>query len=113
MIRAERYRLPAVLDDIAGFARTARRVVSRGRERFFDPDDDDQRRIARSIAIDLSTAADHLPDEFTAAHPEINWRGIRGLRNVAAHDYKGMDHEILWEMLATRLPEVVKHLGLE
>jgi hypothetical protein len=33
-------------------------VAARGPARFFDPDDDDQRRIARSLAVDLSAAAD-------------------------------------------------------
>ena len=47
-------RVPAILDDIERFAVSARRVVARGYERFMDPEDDDQRRIARSLMCSLT-----------------------------------------------------------
>lgn len=106
-------RVPALLADIARFARSAARVVSRGHDAFIDPDIDDQRRIARSIIVDLSAAADRLPEEFRAAHPRIDWKGIRAVRNFVAHDYDGTDEEVLWQALAVRMPELVDELGLE
>jgi uncharacterized protein with HEPN domain len=105
-------RAPAILADISRFAATARRVTARGRERFADPDDDDQRRIARTLVVDLSAAADRLPESVRAAHPEIDWRGIRAARNFIAHDYDGTDEEILWQAVAVRFPEIVAVLGL-
>ena len=106
-------RLPAILADIARFANTARRVADRGHARFVDPDDDDQRRIARSLVVDLSAAADRLPESFRDAHPEIDWRGIRAVRNFIAHDYDGTDEEILWRAIAVRFPEIATALGLD
>lgn len=100
-------RIPAILADIARFAVTARRVAERGRDRFVDPDDDDQRRIARSLLIDLSAAADRLPERFRTAHPEVDWRGIRAVRNVIAHDYDGTDEEILWQAITVQFPAIV------
>jgi uncharacterized protein with HEPN domain len=105
-------RTPAILADIARFAKSAARVAARGHEVFVDPDDDDQRRIARSIVIDLSSAADRLPENFRASHPEIDWTGIRAVRNFVAHDYDGTDEEILWQAIAVRFPQIVKALGL-
>jgi uncharacterized protein with HEPN domain len=105
-------RLPAILADIARFVVTARRVADRGHERFVDPDDDDQRRIARSLVIDLSAAADRMPERFRDAHPEIDWRGIRAVRNFIAHDYDGTDEEILWQAVAVRFPQIAAALGL-
>ncbi|UYN84996.1 MAG: DUF86 domain-containing protein [Microcella sp.] len=102
--------MAAVLADIARFAVTARRVVARGHERFTDPDDDDQRRIARSLVIDLSSAADRLPETFRDAHPEIDWQGIRAVRNFIAHDYDGTDEEILWQAIAVQFPQIVAAL---
>ncbi len=66
-------RVPALLADIARFAASARRVVERGHARFADPDDDEQRRIACSLVLDLSTAAARLPLSFREAHPEVIW----------------------------------------
>lgn len=100
-------RTPAIIADIERFAVSARRVVDRGRDRFTDPDDDDQRRIARSLVIDLSAAADRLPESFRAAHPDVDWRGIRAVRNFVAHDYDGTDEEILWQAIAVQFPRIV------
>jgi uncharacterized protein with HEPN domain len=103
-------RVPAILADISRFAVTARRVVDRGPDRFNDLEDDDQRRIARSVIIDLSAAADRLPESFRAAHPEIDWRGIRAVRNFIAHDYDGTDEEALWQAIAVQLPTIIAAL---
>ena len=103
-------RTPAILEDIARFAVTARRVVERGQDRFVDPEDDDQRRIARSLIIDLSAAADRLPESFRASHPQIDWTGIRAVRNFVAHDYDGTDVEILWEAVAVQFPLIAAAL---
>ncbi len=103
-------RIAAILADIARFAVTARRVVDRGHTQFVDPDDDDQRRIARSLIVDLSAAADRLPESFRASYPEIDWKGIRAVRNFIAHDYDGTDVEILWQAIAVQFPIIVSLL---
>lgn len=105
-------RTAAILTDIARFAVTARRVTARGHDRFTDPDDDDQRRIARSLLVDLSAAADRLPEVFRVSHPDIDWQGIRAVRNFIAHDYDGTDEEILWQAIAVQLPQIVVNLEL-
>ncbi|OUE22755.1 hypothetical protein BFL36_09740 [Clavibacter michiganensis] len=99
-------RVPALLEDIARFAASARRVTARGHARFVDPEDDEQRRIARSLVIDLSTAADRLPSSFREARPEIDWSGIRAVRNFVAHDYDGTDVEVLWRVIAVEFPRI-------
>ena len=106
-------RVPAILADIKRFARSAERVVARGHHRFSDPDDDDQRRIARSIIVDLSAAADRLPESFRQQYPMIDWRGIRAVRNYIAHDYDGTDDDILWQAIAVQLPAIVTALGID
>lgn len=100
-------RVPAIIADIQRFAASAARVTARGHERFVDPHDDDQRRIARSLIVDLSAAADRLPEEFRRQHPNIDWRGIRAVRNFIAHDYDGTDAEILWQAVAVQFPRIV------
>lgn len=103
-------RIPAILADIARFAATARRVVNRGHDCFIDPGDDDQRRIARSLLVDLSAAADRFPEFFRQAHPEVDWRGIRAVRNFIAHGYDGTDEEILWQAISAQFPAIASAL---
>jgi uncharacterized protein with HEPN domain len=100
-----------VVADIARFGRTANRIVQRGREAFFDPDDDILRRAARSVIIDVSEAVTRLPDEVRDAHPEIPWRAIRTTRNIVAHAYDEVNDEYVWEALRTGVPELVEGLA--
>jgi len=111
-MRDDPSRAEAILDDIRRFGVTAARVVARGRERFFDPDDDDQRRIAKSVVIDLSTAADRLPASFRDAHPDVDWTGIRATRNFIAHDHTGTDDEVLWRAITVEFPRILVKLGV-
>jgi len=110
--RDDASRAEAILDDIRRFGVTAARVVARGRKRFFDPDNDDQRRIAKSVVIDLSTAADRLPASFRDAHADVDWTGIRATRNFIAHDYTGTDDEVLWRAITVEFPKILAKLGL-
>jgi uncharacterized protein with HEPN domain len=103
-------RVPALLSDIARFAASARRVTVRGHARFVDPDDDEQRRIARSLVVDLSTAADRLPTAFRDSRPDIDWSGIRAVRDFVAHDYDGTDMEVLWRAIAVEFPRIAEAL---
>ncbi|RXZ68307.1 DUF86 domain-containing protein [Agromyces albus] len=112
MTRDDPSRVKAILDDIRRFGVTAARVVTRGRERFFDPEDDDQRRIAKSVVIDLSTAAERLPASFRDAHDDVDWAGIRATRNFIAHDYTGTDDELLWRAITVEFPKILAKLGL-
>lgn len=51
-----------------------------------------------------------MPDDFAAAHPEVSWQRIAGLRNRIVHDYFGLDLEIVWQILQTDLPQLKSHL---
>jgi uncharacterized protein with HEPN domain len=35
----------------------------------------------------IGEAANKVSDEFQQAHPELNWRGMIGMRNKLIHDY--------------------------
>lgn len=112
MTRDDPTRVPAILADIRRFGIAAARVVARGPEQFSDPDDDDQRRIARSVIVDLSIAADRLPQAFRDDHPKIDWQGIRAVRNFVAHD-DGTDEKLLWRAIAVEVPRILGALGIE
>jgi uncharacterized protein with HEPN domain len=57
-----------------------------------------------------------LSDEFKDNHPSIPWSKIKGLRNIAAHQYEHVDFVLLWNTLVDRVPELKEcllSLGLE
>ncbi|MCX5965516.1 MAG: DUF86 domain-containing protein [Cyanobacteria bacterium] len=62
-----------------------------------------KRVVERNFEI-LGEAARHVSIEFQQAHPEIDWRNSIGVRNIIAHRYKKVDHQILWTIFNTILP---------
>lgn len=47
-----------------------------------------------------------LSDDFKAQFSEIEWYKIKGLRNIAAHDYFGIDAEEVWQIIQKYLPDL-------
>jgi len=103
-------RTARVLEDLEAFATTARRIVARGREAYVDPADDILRRAGRSVIVDVSAAADRLPESFRAQFPDIPWREIRATRNVVAHECDGVRDDLIWETLRVHVPSLVARL---
>jgi uncharacterized protein with HEPN domain len=101
----------AVVADILRFGNTAHRIVERGRDAFFDPEDDILRRAARSLIIDIAEAVTRLPEQVKKAHPEIPWQAIRTTRNIVAHAYDEVNDEYVWEALRTGVPELFEKLA--
>jgi uncharacterized protein with HEPN domain len=90
------------LADLLEFAEQAERLVARGRQAY---DADEMLRLAaESIVHRIGEAVARLSDDFTRAHPTVNWRPMKGLRNVVAHQYGAIDHALLWTSLASDLP---------
>ncbi len=48
--------------------------------------------------------------EFVTAHPEIQWHGMRGMRNRIAHGYFDINLDLVWETVQTALPELLERL---
>ena len=46
------------------------------------------------------------PRNLKAAHPEVEWSKIAGLRNILVHDYLGINLVRIWEILQHGLPEL-------
>jgi uncharacterized protein with HEPN domain len=46
-----------------------------------------------------------LSDEFTEKYNQVEWGKIRGLRNIVAHNYFGIDAEEVWDIIQSHLPK--------
>lgn len=99
-----------ILGDLRRFAQTAERIVAKGADAYFDPDDDIVRRAGRSVVIDVSAAVDRLPEDFQARFPDIPWRNIRDTRNYIAHQYELVRDDLIWEALRHHIPDLVARI---
>jgi uncharacterized protein with HEPN domain len=52
----------------------------------------------------LGEAVKRLSPEFRAAHTEITWSAIAGLRDLAAHAYDHIDIRQIWEIITVQVP---------
>lgn len=103
------------LRDLAEFVETAADIVSRGRQAYLAEDADGRllRYAARTVVVNVSSAADRFSDGLRASYPDVDWRAIRGIRNRIAHDYAGVNDEIVWVALERNVPDLAARLGLE
>jgi uncharacterized protein with HEPN domain len=58
--------------------------------------------VIRNLEV-IGEAAKNLPEEVTTKAPEIEWRKIRGMRDVLAHGYFGMDARVVWSTVTTKV----------
>lgn len=55
----------------------------------------------------IGEAAAKVDDEDQARAPEVPWRKMKGMRNIAVHEYFGLDVETVW-LTATRAVPALK-----
>lgn len=63
----------------------------------------------RGVEI-IGEAARRLSVTFTSSHPEVPWRKIIGQRNILAHEYGQIDHELLYKTATDDLPALILQL---
>lgn len=64
------------------------------------------RATERGVEI-IGEAARRVSASYTATHPEIPWHSIIGQRNILAHEYGQIDHELLYKTAAEDIPALI------
>ncbi|OQX16463.1 MAG: hypothetical protein BWK76_11605 [Desulfobulbaceae bacterium A2] len=59
--------------------------------------------VIREFEI-IGEAVGKLPATLKQVYPEIPWQEIKDFRNLLAHEYFGVDLEIVWNTIHTDLP---------
>jgi uncharacterized protein with HEPN domain len=65
--------------------------------------------VMRDLEI-IGEASKHIPDEVRKRYPNIDWTKIAGLRDVVAHEYFGLDIEIIWDVVTREVPALFDQL---
>jgi uncharacterized protein with HEPN domain len=76
-----------------------------------DFDNDELLRLAITHLLQIiGEAARRVSLDFRAAHPEIPWKAIVGMRSKVVHDYLNVDEDIVWETVKEDLAPLVIEL---
>ncbi len=65
--------------------------------------------VVRNLEV-IGEAVANLPDDFKEEHPKVEWRDIKGFRNIAIHQYWKVDKEIVWEIIQEELDPLQKKI---
>jgi uncharacterized protein with HEPN domain len=83
--------------------------TSGGSEQFLS-DKRTQDAVLRNLQI-LAESSQRISPELKIAHPEVDWRGISGFRNVLVHDYLGVNLITVWGIIEGPLKELKKRMS--
>ena len=66
--------------------------------------------ILRNIQI-IGEASKNLPQELISRHPEVDWSGLAGVRDIVTHRYFRVDWNLLWTSIHEELPVLKDQIG--
>ncbi|MDJ1175612.1 HepT-like ribonuclease domain-containing protein [Roseofilum capinflatum] len=58
----------------------------------------------------IGEATKRLSQEVRQKYPQIPWREMAGMRDVIVHEYDRLDFEIIWDIVANRLTDLLTML---
>ncbi len=96
-----------LLAEIARLRSRLERAARDGKEAFAD-EQSDAHDIGTLAVIHLADLVHRqLPAEIGETLPRRAFEGLRATRNIAAHNYAGMDNSRLWETVTVAAPELL------
>jgi len=75
----------------------------------FLSDERTQAAVERKVEI-IGEAARKVSDEIRAAHSEIQWKSVVGLRNILAHQYDDIIAGQMWLVTQEHIPKLIAFL---
>jgi uncharacterized protein with HEPN domain len=61
--------------------------------------------VERQLEI-IGEDANHIDENLKLKFPDVEWRRIVGFRNFLAHEYFGIDLELVWDIVNNKIPRL-------
>ena len=75
----------------------------------FSSDDRTVDAVVRNLEV-IGEAAKQVPADLRSRAPKIEWRKVGAFRDMLIHEYFGVDLEILWDVVQTKLSPLEQYL---
>lgn len=59
----------------------------------------------------LAESTQRLSNALKSSEPGARWKAMAGFRNVLVHDYLELDHQLIWRVVESDLPELESAVG--
>ncbi len=66
--------------------------------------------VVRNLEI-VGEAVKRLPPALRDRRPQVEWAKIAGLRDILIHAYFGIDLDIIWDVVESKLPSLEKNVS--
>jgi len=70
-------------------------------------------RAVKNALTELGEAAKAIPEQTRARHPDVDWKGFAGLRDMMAHQYFGIDTRMLLPIVRDEIPALLRAVESE
>jgi uncharacterized protein with HEPN domain len=68
---------------------------------------DDGSRCQGGVNVDfINYNLENITTDFKNEFSDVEWFALKGLRNVLAHEYFGVDYQLVWNLIVDRVPEL-------
>ena len=86
-------------------------ALMRGKDRAaYDADETLRLALAHLVQV-IGEAARRVQREFREIHSHIPWADIVGMRHKIVHDYMDVEEDVLWSVVTSDLPTLIRDLG--
>jgi uncharacterized protein with HEPN domain len=93
------YDIIAAVEKILDYTAGMDRAAFKADERTVDA-------VVRNLIV-IGEAAGHVPPDAVADSSQVPWEHMRGMRNLALHEYFGADLDVLWDTVTVNLPALL------
>jgi uncharacterized protein with HEPN domain len=91
------------ITDILAAVERIRRYTAGLQEAGFARDEKTVEAVCFALIV-IGEAVTHVPADVQAMDPQIPWRKMKGMRNIAAHEYFGIDVSTVWLTATVDVP---------
>lgn len=103
------WRDAALLLDMVLAAEDALSFIAGLDEQAFSASDLHQSAVIRKLEV-IGEAAGKVSKSFCAAHQEIPWQEITGMRHRLIHNYNDVQLDVVWNVVIKKLPDLIAAL---